>query len=150
MNPSTPPADAGWTDYERQRRALCLAGRTVVANRKKDKRLIAWAEAEGLLVHIGRVNRNPPLPASDWKNPHWMRGDGKEEREKVCDEFKRHLAGRPDLMARIGELRGKVLACWCKPERCHGDHLAAIANAGREELAGAPHQRDLFDQEADR
>lgn len=27
------------------------------------------------------------------------------------------------------ELKDKVLACWCKPQRCHGDVLARIADA---------------------
>lgn len=35
------------------------------------------------------------------------------------------------LFARIDELRGRNLACWCKPgETCHADVLLRWANAG--------------------
>jgi Domain of unknown function (DUF4326) len=34
---------------------------------------------------------------------------------------------RPDLLGRVGELRGEELACWCVPEPCHGERLAALA-----------------------
>jgi hypothetical protein len=34
------------------------------------------------------------------------------------------------IIADIGELRGKSLACWCKPnEPCHADVLLELANA---------------------
>ena len=39
----------------------------------------------------------------------------------------RHLPSRPDLLARLGELRGKALGCWCAPLACHGDVLAGAA-----------------------
>ena len=44
---------------------------------------------------------------------------------------------RPDLLARLGELRGKRLACWCAPKSCHGDVLAELA------------ERLEFDEEGD-
>jgi hypothetical protein len=35
----------------------------------------------------------------------------------------------PDIMNNIAELRGKNLACWCKPGTpCHADTLLEIAN----------------------
>lgn len=35
------------------------------------------------------------------------------------------------IVADIGELRGKNLACWCKPgSPCHADVLLALANEG--------------------
>lgn len=43
--------------------------------------------------------------------------------------------GKParDVLARIGELRGKDLACWCKlDEPCHADTLLRLANEGGE------------------
>jgi hypothetical protein len=43
-------------------------------------------------------------------------------------------------MAAIPELKGKVLACWCKPAKgfqgkvlCHGQILAALADGCRPE-----------------
>jgi hypothetical protein len=39
-------------------------------------------------------------------------------------------AGRAKLLQRLPELRGKNLACWCKPgEPCHGHVLLELANA---------------------
>lgn len=48
--------------------------------------------------------------------------------------FRAHLDDTPELRARaVTELRGKNLACWCKPgDPCHGDVLLEIANAGGE------------------
>jgi len=36
-----------------------------------------------------------------------------------------------EVIARIGELRGRDLACWCGPDaQCHADTLIALANRG--------------------
>jgi hypothetical protein len=40
------------------------------------------------------------------------------------------LEERPDLVERLPELKGKILACWCTPEPCHGDVLLSLAEAG--------------------
>lgn len=38
-----------------------------------------------------------------------------------------------EVLARIGELRGKDLACWCRlDEPCHADTLLRLANGGGE------------------
>jgi len=34
-----------------------------------------------------------------------------------------HLPARPDRLARLGELCGKALGCWCAPAPCHADVL---------------------------
>jgi hypothetical protein len=68
------------------------------------------------------------LTESDWCNPFKIGVDG--TREEVIEKFERYLTQeRPDLMARLPELRGKVLACWCKPSDCHGDVLARLADS---------------------
>jgi len=37
---------------------------------------------------------------------------------------------QPELIERAKrELRGRTIACWCKPEACHGDILAELADA---------------------
>lgn len=76
-------------------------------------------------VYIGR--------GSDWGNPYshvdsplvrWLvstRAEAIEEYEKYVREE------RPDLVARLGELRGKTLGCYCKPLLgCHGDVLVRL------------------------
>jgi hypothetical protein len=68
-------------------------------------------------VYIDRPSR--------WGNPFVVGRDG--TREEVIAKYRQWLMGRPDLLARLGELRGKVLGCWCKPKACHGDVLAELA-----------------------
>src|SRR5262249_11536387 len=58
-----PAAEPVWTPDQERRRDECLAGKAVVANRTTDKALIAWANAEGLLVWIDRTS------GSAWGNP---------------------------------------------------------------------------------
>lgn len=68
-------------------------------------------------VYIGRP--------SDWGNPFTIGKDGTRDQviAKFIDFF--YSSG---LDARIHELRGKNLVCWCSPQRCHGHFLLARAN----------------------
>mgnify|MGYP001094793185 CR=1 FL=1 len=81
-------------------------------------------------VYIGR--RNPSIPAHrtfdfKWGNPFKIGPDG--NRDDVIRKYDEWIRSRPDLMRLAKEeLKGKVLACWCSPEACHGDVLARIAN----------------------
>jgi hypothetical protein len=80
-------------------------------------------------VYIGRqiARGGWDLPASKWANPHTIAACGSAGRAVLL--YEAYLAKRPDLMASLGELRGKVLGCWCKPGPCHGDVLVKLANA---------------------
>lgn len=70
-------------------------------------------------VYIGR--------GSKWGNPYRM--GNKATREFVIAKYRERMLKRPDLMeACRRELKGKVLGCYCKPQACHGDVLAEIAN----------------------
>lgn len=40
----------------------------------------------------------------------------------------------PEHLARIPELEGKILGCWCAPQACHGDVLAELANQQGEQI----------------
>lgn len=57
-----------------------------------------------------------------------MPADG--TRDDVCDKHADWLQSKPELLDALPELKGKVLACWCHSQRCHGDHLAMLADAG--------------------
>lgn len=61
---------------------------------------------------------------SPFGNPFVIGRDG--SREDVVRKYADWLLGRPDLMARLPELRGKVLVCWCAPEMCHGHVLQMV------------------------
>lgn len=79
--------------------------------------------------------RTRPLPPgvvvvtrpTRWGNPY--RADEHGQAEAV-DLFRRHLLGDAELLAAVRrELRGRDLACWCKPgEPCHADVLIELAN----------------------
>lgn len=79
-------------------------------------------------VYIGRaVSRGGwNLPQSKWANPFTIAKEGSVER--AIEAYESHLLKSPELMASLGELRGKVLGCWCKPGPCHGDILAKWAD----------------------
>jgi RNA recognition motif-containing protein len=71
-------------------------------------------------VYIGRP--------SDWGNPFVIGKDG--DRADVIRKYRNWIMRQPDLLSRAKkELRGQRIACWCKPEACHGDVLAEIADA---------------------
>jgi Domain of unknown function (DUF4326) len=80
-------------------------------------------------VYIGRENGRRRLKRSDWHNPFKIGPDG--TREEVLEKYEAYIRSKPDLMARLGELDGKVLACWCKPEECHGDVLVRLLESRR-------------------
>jgi hypothetical protein len=43
--------------------------------------------------------------------------------------YREYLNNKPELLALISiELKDKTLRCWCKPEACHGDILAELAD----------------------
>lgn len=110
-----------WTSDQLERKARAVAGECVVANMRKgaDEALLAWAKAEGRFV---RVDRRTP-----WGNPFEISGDG--DRDTVCAAFDEHyLPFKPSLLRRLPTLRGKVLGCWCHPERCHGHTIAEAAS----------------------
>ncbi len=82
-------------------------------------------------VYIGRAHsgrgRGPSFKQSIWHNPFKEGEDG--TCEEVVAKYERYLLeGRDDLLERLPELKGKVLACWCAPEACHGDVLVRLAN----------------------
>ncbi len=88
-------------------------------------------------VYIGR-QRSPKmwgggyyLPRSPWHNPFRVAKDAThEEIALVLGKFERYLIEeRPDLVTQLPDLRGKTLACWCKPGPCHGDALARLSEA---------------------
>jgi hypothetical protein len=70
-------------------------------------------------VYIGRP--------SIWGNPFVIGRDG--DRAEVIRKYEAWLMRHPRLLARVAELRGKVLGCFCAPLPCHGDVLARLAEA---------------------
>lgn len=69
-------------------------------------------------VYIGRPSK--------WGNPFKLTSES--ARGSTLERYEAWLREQPHLMAAIGELRGKVLGCWCAPRPCHGDVLARLAD----------------------
>ena len=87
--------------------------------------------------YIGRTCNRFKLKESLFSNPFLEDKEKKKNdgtREEVIEKFRLMLRSTPELVkqARL-ELRGCLLACWCSPLPCHGDILAAIANAETDE-----------------
>jgi len=57
-------------------------------------------------VYIGRPSK--------WGNPFVIGKDG--TREQVIAKYRQYLLSRPDLIAALPELKGKILGCWCSPQ----------------------------------
>ena len=112
---------ATWTDDERDLLKHLRAGETVVLNMRAEghSNLWRWAEQSGLAVRIDRK--------SEWGNPFIVDADG--DRETVIDAYVKHYyPHKPSLHAKVQDLEGKALGCWCAPESCHGDFLAGCAS----------------------
>lgn len=85
-------------------------------------------------VYVGRPTK--------WGNPFRMipgfAAGGKYEdgRAKALRSYRLWMLmpSQADLRETVRkELRGKVLACYCKPLECHGDLLAIIADSDSDE-----------------
>lgn len=69
-------------------------------------------------VFIGRPTK--------WSNKYRIGRDG--TRADVIAKYRRWLMKNSELLAALPELRGKRLGCYCKPQACHGDILADLAD----------------------
>lgn len=85
-------------------------------------------------IYIGRGR------GSVWGNP-FSHKDGTlaefkvETREEAIRRYAEWLATQPQLLSRLPELKGKTLACFCRPAKgfqgqllCHGQVLAALCD----------------------
>lgn len=83
-------------------------------------------------VYIGRAGRGQD---GYFGNPYRVGIDGTGP--EVLGKFKRlfldKIEGNPEFKRRVLELKGKRLGCFCKPNPCHGDIIAAWVNSQTEE-----------------
>lgn len=107
---------SSWSPEETELGKRLDAGETVVISMRAGvhPHLYSWAEKRGLMVRIDR--------RTEWGNPFEIPGDG--DRSAVIAAYgDYYLPHKPSLLAKLPELRGNALACWCAPEACHGDVL---------------------------
>lgn len=92
-----------------------------------------WMQAlsDGTAVYVGRAVPRKGYKASQYANPFKIGKDG--ERVDVVIKYLYRLHQQclddPMFIVRLrGELKGKVLGCWCaRYEECHADLLALLA-----------------------
>lgn len=82
-------------------------------------------------VYIGRRNAAWNLPQSKWANPFKLNKG--EPRGSTIDKYRTWLLNNKKLLAGLEELRGKTLACWCRPLACHGLVLIELLHINDEE-----------------
>ena len=82
------------------------------------RQIVVHCEKNRFDLYIGRPSK--------WGNPFIIGKDG--TRKEVIDKYRAWVLDQPDLMNSLPELEGKILGCWCKPNSCHGDVLADLAN----------------------
>ena len=76
----------------------------------------------------------PGTEKSIWHNPFPVANPRKTYKNNTkrytLDEslnlYREYIINNPELMNRLPELDGKVLGCWCKPNRCHGDIIKEL------------------------
>lgn len=99
---------------------------TTVVNIRRHADLVKKAVAEGTYVYVGRGQ------GSRWGNPFTFKQGTIAEfvvpKDEVLTRYEEWLKQQPQLMESLHELRGKTLGCWCKPNACHGDILARLAD----------------------
>jgi hypothetical protein len=83
-----------------------------------------WLAADPNHMYIGRGMTAYVKGAnkSKWHNPYPVKTYGLDESLRLYEE---HIRNSP-LWDQLPELEGKVLGCWCAPDRCHGDVLARL------------------------
>ncbi len=108
-------------------------GQLVVAQRRTTPRVLNRRvhSVPAGSVYVGRP--------SSWGNRFVIGRDG--DRAAVITKYERWLHGTPHLLARLGELRGHDLVCWCAPLACHADVLLRLANASSDESRSGPPRR---------
>lgn len=92
-------------------------------------RVIHWRDRgrHDRVCYVGRAAPRQGLEASPFGNPYRVDVDG--TRAEVIEKYRGWILSRPELHTRLYELRGRVLACWCRPEPCHADVLAELVDA---------------------
>jgi len=76
-------------------------------------------------IYIGR--------GSKWGNPysHLPSALAKYRvatREEAVAKYREWIMTQPELLGALGELKDKVLCCYCAPKICHGDVLVELVN----------------------
>ena len=80
-------------------------------------------------VYIGRRQYQGGwrLADSKWANPYKMKDYAGRE-QQCLDDYEEYIRSNPHLCNSLRELDSMILACWCKPKRCHAEILIKLHN----------------------
>ncbi len=67
-------------------------------------------------IYIGR--------GSIWGNPFVIGRDG--TRDQVIEKYRNYILKDKVVLSQIYKLKDKILGCYCKPLKCHGDVLIEL------------------------
>jgi len=118
--PEPPDPFKDWNEEEKKLKDEWDNGKnTIIINMHKHPNLVRYAADLQVYVRIDR--------GSAWGNPFIMDADG--TRDEVCNWYEKHyIPYKRSLSDKIKNLKGKILGCYCYPNRCHGDTLIKLAN----------------------
>lgn len=105
---------------------------TVISVKKKELNKIGYKNLKHWLsnpnhIYIGRDMSLyvPGAKKSKWTNQFSVKKFG---RDTCLMLYEDNIRNTPELMSKLKELNGKVLGCWCAPDKCHGDILVKLIN----------------------
>jgi hypothetical protein len=90
---------------------------------------VVHCQKEDYDVYIGRPSKwgNPFTHIKDKETRAEFLVASRKEAVESYENWILNGAGQ-QLLSDLGELRGKVLGCWCTPKGCHGDVLVKLVN----------------------
>ncbi len=96
--------------------------------------------------YVGRAMPRQRMAGSVFGNPFHVDPKAGFTAEHAVRQYAGFLALQPDLLARLPELKSKVLGCWCQGPKtpnapCHGAILAVAAELGRDDVV--PYLREV-------
>jgi hypothetical protein len=90
------------------------------------------------VVHINKSPYDIKIDRTTiWGNPYSHKEDTLalykvKTRKESIEKYREYILNNPELLAKLPELKGKVLGCWCKEDNknvpCHGDVLIELLN----------------------
>ena len=66
-----------------------------------------------------------PKYGSFWQNPFFVKDYGRDKCLVMYEQMIREKIDNEGI-EELKKLKGKVLGCWCKPDKCHGDILIKL------------------------
>lgn len=94
-----------------------------------------WVKSDPDYVYVGRAGHgqdgyfgNPVARGRPCPECSQVHQAGGETLACYARYLERRLEADPEFRSRVADLRGMVLVCFCAPNPCHGDLLAAAAD----------------------